>query len=235
MTLPLRPRLPAVRPPLLLLVAGTGTEVGKTWVAAALARHLAAGGTTVAARKPAQSFAAGDDAAGVTDAHVLAGATGDRAEAVCPPDRWYATPMAPPMAAAAEGRPPFTIADLAAEIAFPEGVDVGLVETAGGVRSPLADDGDTVSLAVRLRPDVVVLVADAGLGTINAVRLSADALAAVGAPVLVVLNRHDAADELHRRNAEWLHDRVGVVCVVDVAELAGELEHRTHLGRSPAV
>jgi dethiobiotin synthetase len=235
MTLPLRPRLPAVRPPLLILVTGTGTEVGKTWVGAALARQLSAGGTSVAARKPAQSFAPGEDTAGLTDAHVLAAATGEAPETVCPPHRWYATPMAPPMAAAAEGRPPFTIADLAAEMSFPEGLDIGLVETAGGVRSPLADDGDTVALAVRLRPDVVVLVADAGLGTINAVRLSADALAAVGAPVRVVLNRYDAGDDLHRRNAVWLRDRAGVPCEVDVAGLVTVLERHSDLGRSPAV
>ena len=51
------------------------------------------------------------------------------------------------------------------------------METAGGVRSPLAgDDGDAVALAGSLMPDVVVLVADAGLGTINAVRLTVAAL-----------------------------------------------------------
>ena len=198
MTLPLRPRLPAGRPPLLVLVAGTGTEVGKTWVGAALARHLTDLGATVAARKPAQYFAPEDDAAGATDAHVLAAASGDTPDAVCPPARWYPVPMAPPMAAAALGRPAFTVADLAGEIVFPAGVDVGLVETAGGVRSPLADDGDTVALAERLRPDAVVLVADAGLGTVNAVRLSAYALAGVGAPVTVVLNRYDEADDIGR-------------------------------------
>ncbi len=54
---------------------------------------------------------------------------------------------------------------------------MGLVETAGGVRSPLAADGDCLDYCAALDPDVVVLVADAGLGTINAVRLTLDALA----------------------------------------------------------
>ena len=58
---------------------------------------------------------------------------------------------------------------------------------AGGVRSPQAVDGDATDVLAALGPDVVVLVADAGLGTINAVRLSMDALAhggrtAAGAP-----------------------------------------------------
>ena len=52
----------------------------------------------------------------------------------------------------------------------------GWSSAAGGVLSPIADDGDGVSLAEHLDPDRVVLVADAGLGTINAVRLSVGVL-----------------------------------------------------------
>ena len=46
----------ATRPTLLLAIAGTGTEVGKTWVAVELVRALRDQGWTVTARKPAQSF-----------------------------------------------------------------------------------------------------------------------------------------------------------------------------------
>lgn len=122
------------------------------------------------------------------------------------------------------GRPPFSIAQLMAEISWPAGWTrdgagprIGLVETAGGVRSPQADDGDVLDLVRRLRPDLVVLVADAGLGTINAVRLSADALVGCGlAPecLVVVLNRFDPADDLHRRNRLWLTDRDGLSVLV---------------------
>ncbi|MBV8160920.1 MAG: dethiobiotin synthase, partial [Acidimicrobiia bacterium] len=162
------------RPERLVFVAGTGTEVGKTWVAARLAEQLRARGRHVAARKPAQSFAAAEW--GQTDADVLAGATGEKVEDVCPRHRWYEVAMAPPMAADTLGRPAINVGDLAAEVAFPAGIDVGLVETAGGVRSPLAHDGDTVDLAALLEPDAVILVADPGLGTINAVLLSFAAL-----------------------------------------------------------
>jgi len=205
----------AERPERLVLVAGTGTEVGKTWVGARLAETLHARGLNVAARKPAQSFGPGE---GPTDAEVLAAATGEDAETVCPRHRWYEVAMAPPMAADALGRPPIKIAELAAEIDFPRGVDVGLVETAGGVRSPLAHDGDTVSLIGTLKPDAVVLVADAGLGTINAVLLSFAALAPV--PVHVILNRFDAGSELHLANRRWLADHFGLDVVVDIDTLA---------------
>lgn len=187
--------------PSVVVVTGTGTEIGKTWVAAGLARGLRDLGVAVAARKPAQSFAVDDHHP--RDAEVLADATGEDPTAVCPAHRSYAVAMAPPMAADALGLDAFTIADLAAETRWPSGVDLGLVEGAGGPRSPLATDGDTVDLARTLAADIVVLVADAGLGTINAVRLAVPPLAEV-APVIVFLNRYDDGDGLHRRNRSWL-------------------------------
>jgi dethiobiotin synthetase len=203
------------RPTRLVVVTGTGTEVGKTWVAAALARELRTAGLRVAARKPAQSFAPGDE---TTDADVLGAATGEAADVVCPRHRWFGVPMAPPMAADALEQPPFSIADLVSELLWPDGVEVGLVETAGGVRSPIASDGDTVDLVDALRPDHVVLVADAGLGTINAVRLAHPLLAPL-APATVFLNRYDGHDDLHARNRDWLTDRDQIAIATTIDEL----------------
>jgi dethiobiotin synthetase len=198
------------RPERLVLVVGTGTEVGKTWVTCRLARALRRRGLIVAARKPAQSYDPGDDLTD-TDAALLAHATGDHPAVVCPQHRWYPVAMAPPMAAEALGRPSFTVADLVRELAWPPAVGVGLVEAAGGVRSPVAADGDAVALAEVLHPERVLLVADAGLGTINGVRLAAAAVATW--PVTVVLNRFDPDDDLHVRNHHWLtvHDGYDVV------------------------
>ena len=204
------------------MVVGTGTDVGKTWVAARVLSDLRSAGRRVAARKPAQSFEPGDDRAAL-DAAVLGSASGEPPESVCPVHRWYEVPMAPPMAAEMLGRPAFAIGDLVTELRWPdEVVDVGLVETAGGVRSPLAADGDCLALCEAVAPDVVVLVADAGLGTINAVVLSVDALRALDAPILVVLNRFDPAVELHARNVEWLRRR-GLLGVLEVLEGESEL------------
>ena len=83
----------------------------------------------------------------------------------------------------------------------PPTVDVGLVEGVGGPRSPLAADGDTSTSPRALAPDLVVLVADAGLGTINAVRLSVGAFDDF--PVIVALNRY-GDDPLHARNRDYL-------------------------------
>ena len=200
------------RPRRLVVVAGTGTEVGKTWVTARLLEAWRDAGRTVAARKPAQSFVPGS---GLTDAEVLGAASAEEPTAVCPPGRWYAAALAPPMAADALGQPRLTMRLLTDELTWPDtGVDVGVVETAGGVRSPQADDGDVVDLVRALEPDCVVLVADAGLGTINAVRLCVGALAtghgppeSPKSPAIVVLNRFNPSVDAHRRNLDWLRRR----------------------------
>jgi dethiobiotin synthetase len=206
-----------------VFVAGTGTDVGKTWVLVALLTELRRRGHHVAARKPAQSFA--PDEIGSTDAELLAAVSDSRADTVCPGHRWYATPMAPPMAAAALGLPPFGISDLKRELdlAHTAGAASVFVEGAGGPRSPLAADGDNVDFARAIGAQVAILVADAGLGTINAVRLSVDAL--TGFDTLVVLNRYDRQRDLHRRNRDWLA-AAGYQVLTSVDALAGAVAER---------
>ena len=201
----------------LVLVVGTGTEIGKTWVSCRLLERWRAAGVPVAARKPAQSFEPGQ---GPTDADLLAAASGEATEAVCPPERSYPVPAAPPLAARRLGRPALKLRDLADGLAWPEPPPaVGLVETAGGLRSPQAEDGDALALAAAIAPACVVLVADAGLGTIHAVRSAVEPLAAARLAVTVVLNRYDPADVVHDENRRWLAEVDGLD--VHVADGAG--------------
>ncbi len=209
-----------MRPRLVVEIAGTGTEVGKTFTAAQLARGLAERGLRVAARKPAQSFAPG----AVLDSEVLGQATGEPAGVVCPAHRSYPLALAPPMAAEALSLRPPTIDDLVGEVngSWPaQPVDVGLVEGAGGVASPLGSDGDNASLAFRLPADVVILVADPSLGVINLARLCRQALASL--PLLVHLNRMDPANPLHGRNRDWLVEREGLTVTTSAGDLVGEI------------
>ncbi|AMN46780.1 hypothetical protein ACG33_06645 [Steroidobacter denitrificans] len=203
-----------MRPRWLLVVAGTGTEVGKTWAACRVLEQARWRGRCVAVRKPAQSYREGE---GLTDAQQLGAASGEAPQRVCPPHRGYPLAMAPPMAADALGRSPLWLDELMSELVWPAGVDLGVVETAGGLYSPITHDADNVRLIERLAPDAVLLVADAGLGTLNAVRSSLPALE--GQHVEVFLNRFDAAQELHRRNRDWLL-REGIRVTTDVEILA---------------
>lgn len=213
----------SARPRSLVLVGGTGTEVGKTWVAAAVAGQLREEGWVISARKPAQSFDPHDDAP--HDSEVLGEATNESPDAVCPPHRNYEVAMAPPMAATSLGRPSFTTSDLVDEVTGswpPHSVDVGIVELAGGWRSPQAAPDaagdDCRAFASLLAPDLVVLVADAGLGTLNSVR---SALDSVDQPAVVVLNRFDPLDPLHGANRDWLVEVDGTEVFTSSGALVG--------------
>ena len=211
-----------MRPHRVVVVTGTGTDVGKTWVAQALITTLTKDGVRIAARKPAQSFSPEET---TTDADRLAAATGETPTEVCPTHRWYPIALAPPMAAEVLHRPVPTLADLAGEIALSwptHQVHIALVEGAGGVASPQASDGDTTDLCRAVTADVVVLVAcDPGLGTINLVRLATRALAPWR--VVVHLNRFDPAHDLHRLNRDWLADHDGLEVTTDIGDLANRI------------
>ena len=207
-----------------IVVTGTSTEVGKTWVTARLLESLRAEGKSVAVRKPVQSF---DQADASTDAEILAAASGEDIDVVSPKHRWYELPLAPPIAAEALGRPPIALDDLVRELRLP---DDGLVfvEGVGGPRSPLADDGDTVELAEALGADVVLVVARPELGTINATVLAAEAFDE--RPLVVFLNRYDDAAADHVRNRDWLVETSGFTVVTDIDELGSKLLDATEAG-----
>jgi dethiobiotin synthetase len=71
-------------------------------------------------------------------------------------------------------------------------------------------------------PHTVVLVADAGLGTINLVRLSVEVLGTDHTPV-VYLNRFDPLDDIHVANADWLDVQEGLEVVTDPEALCAYL------------
>jgi dethiobiotin synthetase len=197
-------------------ITGTATEVGKTWFTARLIEQLRASGHLVAVRKPVQSFEPTGRAD--TDADLLAEASGEDVHAVCPPHRWYEIPMAPPMAADRLGLDRIESSTLINELNWPADVEFGFVETVGGVRSPLSHDTDSAGFANCVGASHAILVADAGLGTINAVRLSMGPLGPI--TTLVFLNHFDGSD-LHARNLDWLtrHDGFTVVTSVEAAGL----------------
>ncbi len=217
-------------PKKVVLIVGTDTEVGKTWIARQFLETWRGLGFSMSAKKPAQSFLKGY---WPTDADILAAASGELPEQVCLKSYWYPLEMAPPMAAEALGLRQPTLAELVFSTGWPLGVDVGLVESAGGVRSPQGADGDCVDLARMLKPQVIVLVSHAGLGCINSVRLSHEAISGIPGedgdqvPVFTILNRFETGNDLHRRNLEWLRERYSIqVCtgiLEDVVLLARQL------------
>lgn len=166
-----------------VFVTGTGTEVGKTIVAAALARTLAAEGKTVAVFKPA---ATGLDEEGEPDHALLRRAAGsDQTDEEIAPYR-YAPPASPHLAAemAGEGIEPERL--LAAARGAAGGSDVLVCEGVGGLLVPLAPGYLVRDLAVDLELPLVV-AAPSGLGTINHTLLTLEAARGAGLDIEYVV------------------------------------------------
>ena len=169
----------------------------------------------MAACKPVQSY--DPDETGPTDAAVLAEATGQHPHDVCPPERSYPVPLAPPMAADQLGRTCPTLDELASDCCFDATVDIGLIEGVGGLYSPLASDGHNLDLIERIGPDLVIVVASADLGGIHDTMACTLPLSAYGRAVFC--NWFDPRIEVHFLNVRWLR-QAGLEVATSLPELA---------------
>jgi dethiobiotin synthetase len=153
-----------------LVVTGTCTGVGKTVATAALAGCAVRAGIDVAVCKPVQTGTIGGD-----DDLAEIGRLSPVRTAVSVAR--YPEPLAPAAAAELAGRPLPTAGEILAAIrAADRPGRLTLVEGAGGLLVELAAGGETLrDLAVELRAPVLV-VCEAGLGTLNRTALTVEAI-----------------------------------------------------------
>ncbi len=185
-----------------VFVTGTGTEVGKTVVAAAIARTLAASGATVAVFKPAVT---GLDDPGEPDHALLrrAAGSGQSDEEIAP--YRYGPPASPHLAARLAGER-IDPARLRSTVeAAAAGAEQLVCEGVGGLLVPLAEGYTVRDLAVDLGLPVVV-ASSPGLGTINHTLLTLEAARSAGLEVaMVVLTPWpDAPSEVEASNRETI-------------------------------
>jgi dethiobiotin synthetase len=150
-----------------LFITGTDTDVGKTYVAALIARRLVADGRRVGVYKPAASGCLCKNGILVSDdALALWNAAGQPGEfdRVCP--QCFAAPMAPHLAALAESRRLDPNLLLRGLDYWRKQSEIVLVEGAGGLMSPLGEDRYVADLAEEFGFPLVVVSRNV-LGTIN--------------------------------------------------------------------
>ncbi|GAA2904102.1 hypothetical protein Acy02nite_52210 [Actinoplanes cyaneus] len=179
----------------IVLVTGTDTEVGKTISTAAVAAAAQAEGLRVAVIKPGQT---GTVTGAPTDAEVVTRLAGpDTVKTLAE----YPEPLAPLAAAKVAELPPLELYEVVDAIrAEADKHDLVLVEGAGGLLVPmgLRPGGDVwtfADLATALGASVLV-VARAGLGTLNHTALTLEALSRRGVPAKVILGAWPAEPEL---------------------------------------
>jgi len=191
-----------------VVILGTGTDVGKTYVSCCLARSLRSFGT-VLALKPIES---GVDAQTSGDAGAIASAAG-HAPALSP---WrLQRAVSPHLAAREQG---ITL-DVPAIVKWIEGEEhraaapITLVESAGGAFSPLAPGVCNVDLASALSPALWLLVAPDSLGVLHDVTATLRALPR--APDALLLSCARPSDGSSGSNAAEL-SRLGIAEVLEV-------------------
>ncbi|MBK6922742.1 MAG: dethiobiotin synthase [Deltaproteobacteria bacterium] len=208
---------------------GTDTGVGKTEVVCRLLRQARARGVSMLPFKPVQS---GDDDPGASDAERLCAAAGrsrEDAEWIAP--LRYAAPLAPGIADDPTPflRPAVLTDGLAAPLARACAAQRELlarhdpawllVELAGGLWVPMPGGSWQPSWITALADDVIV-IARAGLGTINHCLLTIDALHALGLePRGVILCECVAPDPSNEHNA-------AVITAARAIPVVGTLHHR---------
>ncbi len=178
-------------------VTGTDTGVGKTFVTSALARRARELGQRVFAFKPIETGCHGELG---EDQQALTQAAGGWQRGELAGAYSFELAAAPLVSATAEGAEisPERVLHLAASGACQ--ADLSLVEGAGGWRVPITRVLDMSGLARALALPVVV-VARAGLGTINHSLLTVEAIERDGLTVsALVLSRRAGEDDVFARS-----------------------------------
>lgn len=193
-----------------LLVTGTDTDVGKSWISCLLLQQLIQQGVSVGAYKPICSGAVTDSNGrrvwtDVEKLAMAAGWTGSRNQ-ICP--QRFDAALAPNVAASLENR---TVDDALLDSGLQRWRPLAthaVVEGAGGLLCPLSDRSTVADFAVRLNGPVLIVAANK-LGVINHTRLTVEAALNRGLNVTgVVLNDCHAGDVSATSNpkqlAHWL-------------------------------
>jgi dethiobiotin synthetase len=153
----------------ILVVTGTGTGVGKTVTVAAMAALARDRGQRVAVLKPAQTGVSPEEPGDLQEVLRLAGDVTTREL------RRYPDPLSPEAASRRSGIPPVSPGEIGqAASALDENHDLVIIEGAGGLLVRFDPQGSTLADVAWSLGALVLIVAEAGLGTLNATALTAE-------------------------------------------------------------
>lgn len=204
-----------------LFITGTGTDVGKTYVTGLIIKKLRENGKNAAYYKAAMS---GNERC--TDGTLLPGdalqvksisGIGQPLTEMCP--YIYETAVSPHLASKIEGNPVKMELVLQGFDNVCGRYDYVTAEGSGGILCPLRFDQQKIQLEdfIMARSLSCLMIADAGLGTINAVVLTAEYMKVRNIPVKGILfNRYEPGNRLHEDNkfmCEYMTGLKVVACV----------------------
>lgn len=224
-----------------IFVAGTDTEVGKTYVAAKLARELRQRNVQVGVYKPVASDCITPSE--LTDSDCFSDSFGPVTEAILQMDLismdawllWHAagrpldlpsvcpqrfpTALAPHVAAQQAGEDVQIDAFLTGMQCWNEFSDVLIVEGAGGLFSPLADGYLNIDLVAQLEEPELVIVSKNRLGVMHQVIATCEAAKNRGAKVSRIFLTADGpvGDQSAHSNADELRKLIPRIPIEEIA------------------
>ena len=206
-----------------LFITGTGTDMGKTYITGLILKKFQENGKKAAYFKAAMS---GNEKR--LDGSLIPGdalhvktvsGIGESLEEMCP--YVYETAVSPHLAAQIEGNPVELETVLQAFDSVCGNYDYVTAEGSGGILCPLRIDETKLWLEdfIKARDLNCLIVADAGLGTINSVVLTAEYMKERGiAAKGILFNHYDDKNLLHRDNrfmCEYMTGLKVLACVKD--------------------
>lgn len=212
-----------------LFLTGTGTDVGKTYIAGLLVKKLHESGRRAGyfkaamsgnVRLPDGSLLPGD-AAAVRAVSGIAQPLG----AMCP--YVYEAAVSPHLASRLEGNPVRLEVVKTRFAAVSQAYEYVTVEGSGGILCPLCFDEEKLQLedVVRALHLPCVIVADAGLGTINSVALTVFYMRAKEIPIRgIILNRFHPGDVMEEDNRRMCQALTGVKVIACCREGGNDLD-----------
>ena len=202
-----------------LFVTGTGTDIGKTYVSAAIARELTSLNLKLAYYKAAVS---GSDCIEHSDAGYVRDHDGITQETDSLLSYLYQKPLSPHLAARGEKRFASMETIKKAFNSLKDKYDYVLSEGAGGIICPVVWEENCHILYQDILKELklpVVIVADAGLGTINHTVLTINYLQENNFKVQgVILNNFDKDSLMHTDNLKMIEEISKVKVIATLAK-----------------
>lgn len=212
-----------------IFITGTGTDVGKTYVTGLILKKFKEHGRNAAYYKAAMSgnerradgtLIPGD----ALEVRTISGIA-QPLEDMCP--YIYENAVSPHLAAQMEGNPVDLDVVLENYDRLCETYDYVTAEGSGGILCPLRFDREKIQLEdfVRARGLGCLVVADAGLGTINAVVLTVEYMKFRHIPVRgIIFNHYEKGNPIHEDNRFMCESMTGLKIVACVKENDTDLD-----------
>lgn len=212
-----------------IFVTGTGTDIGKTYVSALMVKKLRQAGYRTAYYKAAMSGNQRDSEGRLIPGDALwvknISGISQPTDTMCP--YVYENAVSPHLASRIEGNPvDLDVVEKKYGELFPK-YDYILVEGSGGILCPICFDEQEIYLedVIRRLDLSCILVADAGLGTINSVVLTAEYMKSKGMEIKgIIYNHFHAGNVMEEDNIRMCEHLTKIKTLATVGDNDNELD-----------